>query len=122
VHDYIEAMRVMLSVGQPEDLVIATGRLTTVREFLTIAARCVDFQPEFSGSGQNEICVDAKTGVRIAQVNSKYFRKHGTPPLVGDSSRITALTDWRPSRSLNDIVFEMIEADCTRLKQGITNV
>lgn len=121
-HDYVLAMRAMLAMDQPKDLVVSTGQLTTVRDFLTVAARCAGFEPVFSGSGLHEVCVDDKSGLRIAQVNSRYLRKHGTPPLVGDSSQIAALTGWRPKRSLSDLVHEMVEADLHRLQQGVTNV
>jgi len=49
--DYVKAMALMLAADRPEDLVIATGQLVTVRDFLRITAEAVGFQPVFRGSG-----------------------------------------------------------------------
>jgi len=120
--DYVKAMTLMLEAGQPEDLVIATGRLTTVRDFLRLAAEGVGFQPEFQGAGLAEVCRDKASGLEIARVSDKYLRKHGTPPLVGDAARLAALTGWRPQQGIKDIIMDMIGADQGRFEQGVTNV
>lgn len=120
--DYVKAMTLMLTADRPEDLVIATGQLTTVRDFLRIAAEGVGFQPEFQGSGLDEVCCDKASGLEIARVSDKYLRKHGTPPLVGDTARLAALTGWRPQHGIKDIIMDMIGADQARFEQGVTNV
>ena len=120
--DYVKAMTLMLAADRPEDLVIATGQLTTARDFLRIAAEAVGFRPVFQGSGLDEVCTDAETGLELARVSDKYLRKHGTPPLVGDASRLAALTGWRAQRGIKDIIMDMIGADQMRFAQGVTNV
>ena len=120
--DYVRAMTLMLAAEQAEDLVVATGRLTTVRDFLRLAAERVGFQPVFRGSGLDEVCADAGTGLELARVSDKYLRRHGTPPLVGDTSRLMALTGWRPQQGINEIIADMIDADQARFEQGVTNV
>src|SRR6187401_2992862 len=52
--DYVEAMWLMLQQDKPEDLVIATGKTTTVREFLILAFAEAGIELEFKGSGVNE--------------------------------------------------------------------
>jgi GDPmannose 4,6-dehydratase len=120
--DYVKAMTLMLAADKPQDLVIATGQLTLVRDFLRIAAKGVGFKPVFEGAGLGEICRDQATGLELAQVSDKYLRKHATPPLVGDASRLTALTGWKPHQGVSDIIMSMIAADQARFEQGVTNV
>ena len=120
--DYVIAMRAMLAISDPQDMVIATGHLTTVREFLRIAALAAGFNPIFEGSGMKEICVDKNTGMNIAQVSEKYIRNQDTPSMIGDSSLIKKQTSWRGSRELKELINEMVEADINRWEKGITNV
>ena len=120
--DYVMAMRSMLAMERARDLVIATGRLNTVRDFLRIAASAAGYDPVFKGSGVDEICVDNKSGAMLAHVSKKYFRVHDTPSKLGNSSRIKELTGWSGSRNLEKLAEEMVTADMDRWRKGITNV
>lgn len=120
--DYVVAMRAMLALDTPEDLVIATGRLTTVREALQHAALAAGFSPVFDEEGMDEICVDERTGTVLARVSEKYFRPYDTPAMAGDASRIRQLTGWPGSRSIEQLIADMVEADIERWGAGITNV
>lgn len=120
--DYVNAMTVMLRQNMPQDMVIASRKLTTVRQFLTIAARAAGFDPIFDGEGRNEICIDRSTGKKIAKVADRYFRSKDTPPIVGDPTLIETTTPWRRKIQLEEMICTMVEADIKRWKQGITNV
>jgi GDPmannose 4,6-dehydratase len=120
--DYVMAMRAMLALEKPEDLVVATGRLTTVREALRLAAVAAGYSPVFEHAGMNEICLDKNTGMMLARVSEKYFRPHDTPSMAGDASRLRSLTGWPGSRSFENLIGEMVAADIDRWKAGITNV
>lgn len=120
--DYVEAMRVMLSQPMPRDMVIASGRLTTVREFLRMAAVAAGFDPVFQGAGISEVCTDKITGMRLAEVSERYFRPHDTPPMVGDPSLIESETGWQRKIGLEQMVAEMVYADIYRWEKGMTNV
>jgi GDPmannose 4,6-dehydratase len=120
--DYVVVMRSMMNLKKAEDMIIASGNLTTVRDFLRMAAEAAGFSPVFEGVGQNEICRDKHTGITLVQVSSKYFRPQDTPPMVGDISKVKSLTDWDGSCNLIDLVEEMVLADIERWKNGFTNV
>jgi GDPmannose 4,6-dehydratase len=120
--DYVGAMQDMLEMEQPDDLVIATGHLTTVRQFLAMAATAAGFEPVFEHQGLKETCKDAKSGMMLALVSPRYFRSHDTQPLAGDSSRMRKLTGWKGSRSIGNLVEQMVCADIERWEKGITNV
>jgi len=120
--DYVRAMRAMLSLDEPRDLVIATGKLHTVRDFLRTAARAAGFDPVFENEGADETCIDRASGKTLAQVSEKYFRVHGTPPLAGNALQLLSLTGWTGSRSIEKLVEEMVAADINRWETGVTNV
>jgi GDPmannose 4,6-dehydratase len=115
-NDYIKAMHAMLSIDDANDFIIATGKVTKVRDFLRITAKKAGFEPVFEGSGLEEICYDSKSGARIAIVSEKYYRKFDTPPILGDSSLIEKLTGWTATTSLEELVGDMLEADLIRWK------
>lgn len=120
--DYVEAMRAMLGQSKARDMVVASGRLTTIRDFLVTAAKVAGYDPVFEGNGLEEICVDRKSGVRLAEVSERYFRPHDTPSLVGDPAFLESTTGWRREQSLDEMVTEMVRADIDRWKKGVTNV
>lgn len=120
--DYVEAMRAMLTQPTAKDMVIASGNLTTVREFFRLAAVAVGFDPVFEGEGISEVCTDRKSGMRLAEVSKRYFRPHDTPPMLGDPSLIESETGWQRKVGLEQMVGEMIYEDIHRWEKGITNV
>lgn len=120
--DYVEAMRAMLRQEEAEDMVIASGALTTVREFLRIAAVAAGFNPVFEGDGISEVCIDRLSGMRLAEVSERYFRPHDTPSLTGDPSLIESKTGWRRKVGIEQMVSEMVDADIDRWKKGMINV
>jgi GDPmannose 4,6-dehydratase len=120
--DYVEAMRLMLSSDKAQDYIIATGKLSTVRDLLRLGAISAGFQPIFEGEGVNEICKDVDTGLIIAEVSERYFRPFDTPAMIGDSSKIEIELGWRKNSNLEQMISEMVSADINRWKIGDTNV
>lgn len=120
--DYVDAMCTMLAQPTARDMVIASGNLTTVREFFCMAAAAAGFDPVFEGAGISEVCTDRKSGIRLAEVSARYFRPHDTPPMVGDPTLIEAETGWKRKIGLEQMVAEMVYADIDRWNKGLTNV
>jgi len=116
--DYVKAMRLMLSLDEPQDFVVATGKLSTVRDLLKISASVAGFDPLFEGEDKDEICIDNISGRTIAKVSDRYFRPHDTLPLVGDSTRIQNITGWNREQNFYEVVNEMVMADIDRWKKG----
>jgi len=120
--DYTRAMISVLGLDEPDDFVFATGRLTTVKNFLSEAAKIVGFEPVFEGEGVNEICIDKSTNMKLAHVSERYIRPFDTSARAGNSEKLVKKTGWQGSRPIHDIASEMIQADVERWKMGITNV
>ncbi|HRS68294.1 MAG TPA: GDP-mannose 4,6-dehydratase, partial [Paludibacteraceae bacterium] len=72
--DYVQCMWMILQHSTPEDFVIATGEMHTVREFCTLAFAEAGIELNWEGTGVDEKGVDVKTGNILVEVDPKYFR------------------------------------------------
>lgn len=66
-------MWLILQHDTPEDFVIATGEMHTVREFATLAFKEVGIELCWKGEGVNEKGVDSKNDKVLVEVDPKYF-------------------------------------------------
>ncbi|MDR0575149.1 MAG: GDP-mannose 4,6-dehydratase [Tannerella sp.] len=110
--DYIECMWLMLQYETPEDFVIATGQMHTVREFCTLAFHEVGIALRWEGSGVGEKGIDINTGRVLVEVDPKYFRPAEVELLLGDPTKAKTLLGWDPNKtSFEQLVKIMVEHD-----------
>lgn len=119
--EYIKAMFLTLQSSQPNDYVISTGKLTTIRRLLEIAATYVGFNPIFEGSGKNEVCIDKSSGRILASVSSKNYRLLDTTPMTGDSTFIKNSLGWESEQNIKQVLHSMLDSDLYRLKHKIND-
>ena len=119
--DYVECMWMMLQHDQPEDFVIATGQMHTVREFCTLAFKEAGIGLRWEGEGIGEKGIDGKTGHVLVEVDPKYFRPAEVEQLLGDPTKAKTLLGWNPNKtSFERLVKIMVEHDLRVVgKQGI---
>jgi len=108
--DYVEMMWLMLQQETPEDFVIATGQQYSVREFVEMAAACLDIRVRWSGSGIQEKGFDEE-GNCIVAVDPLYFRPTEVDTLLGDASAARKKLGWSPRISFDELVSEMVAHD-----------
>ncbi len=118
--DYVEAMYLMLQQDKPDDFVIATGKSTTVREFVKMAFKEVGVDVVFKGEGSNETGICKQSGRELVLVDPNYFRPTEVDALCGDSSKAKKALGWEPKTSLESLVKEMVASDLTSFKD--TNI
>lgn len=70
----VKAMWLMLQQEKPEDFVIATGEMHSVREFVEMAFKHVGKTITWQGKGEEEVGIEAETGVVRVKINKKYYR------------------------------------------------
>lgn len=110
--DYVECMWLMLQHSVPEDFVIATGEMHTVREFTTLAFKEAEIDIEWIGKGIDEKGIDKKTGKIYVEVNPKYFRPTEVEQLLGDPSKAKKILGWNPTKtSFEELVKKMVKSD-----------
>ncbi|MDT0688842.1 GDP-mannose 4,6-dehydratase [Salegentibacter sp. F188] len=118
--DYVRMMWMILQAEEPEDWVIATGKTTSVRDFVKMAFDEVGIKLEFVGEGVEEkgivkSCANSqfqlKIGKEILAVDPKYFRPTEVELLIGDATKANTKLGWIPEYDLKDLVKEMMESD-----------
>ena len=116
--DYIECMWLILQHDNPEDFVIATGEMHTVREFATLAFREVGITLCWEGQGVDEKGIDTQTGKVLVEVDPKYFRPAEVEQLLGDPTKAKTLLGWNPRQtSFEELVRIMAEHDMKFVKK-----
>lgn len=108
--DYVEAMWLMLQQPQPVDLVIATGKQHSVRDFVNAAADELGLKLKWIGRGAEEHALD-DAGRRVVAVDPRYFRPTEVETLLGDASKARAMLGWSPRIGFGDLVAEMVRED-----------
>jgi GDPmannose 4,6-dehydratase len=116
--EYVEGMWRMLQTEIPETFVLATGKTTSVRDFVELAFNASGIQIEFEGSDQDELARDKASGRIVVQVNPKYYRPAEVHLLHGDASKAKNTLDWEAKVSVRELAAMMVEADINRLRRG----
>ena len=92
--EYVEAMWLMLQQPEPDDYVVATGEMHSVREFVESAFALVglDWQA-------------------YVEIDSRYFRPTEVDELCGDATKARATLGWQSRTSFPELVRIMLAAD-----------
>lgn len=110
--DYVECMWLMLQHDKPEDFVIATGEMHTVREFCTLAFHEAGIELEWKGEGVDEKGIEKGTGRVLVEVDPKYFRPTEVEQLCGDPTKAKTLLGWNPQKTkFEELVKIMVASD-----------
>ena len=116
--DYVECMWLMLQHHEPEDFVIATGEMHTVREFIELAFAEVNIPIKWQGKGDEEKGINANTGEVIVEVDPRYFRPTEVDQLCGDPTKARTLLHWNPSKTpFPELVKRMMNYDKKYVKK-----
>ena len=126
--DYVEMQWMMLQNQVPEDFVISTGRMETVRRFCELSAIALGWSTKNSekpkgiiweGHGKNEVGKREDTGEIVIRVDTRYYRPTEVDQLLGDSSKAKNVLGWEPKISLEEMILEMIINDKELAKRDL---
>ena len=108
----------MLQQEIPEDYIIASGRMETVRKFIEITAINIGWDKYSKGvgiiwenEGIDEIGRRADTNEIVICIDPKYFRPTEVEELLGDASKAKKKLGWEPKINLEELISEMVEFD-----------
>jgi len=97
--DYVEAMWLMLQQEKADDYIIATGKAYSVKQFLNLVF-------EHAGLNVN----------KHVEIDSRLFRPHEVPYLLGDASKANKVLSWYPKTDLKTLAIMMYEEDLKKVK------
>ena len=118
--DYVRMMWMILQADEAEDWVIATGKTTTVRDFVRMAFGELGIELEFKGEGIDEKgfvkgCTNPEfqleIGKEVLSIDPKYFRPTEVELLIGDATKANTKLGWTPEYELKDLVADMMASD-----------
>tara|TARA_R110001592_G_scaffold325782_4_gene606176 strand:+ start:65255 stop:66343 length:1089 start_codon:yes stop_codon:yes gene_type:complete len=109
--DYVKGMWLMLQQDKPDDYVLATGKMYSVREFTKTAFAQVGIDLKFEGEGVNEKGICTKTGKVLVEVDERYFRPAEVELLIGDPTKAKTELGWKHEYDFAALVQEMVSAD-----------
>ncbi len=139
--DYVRMMWLILQADEPEDWVIATGKTTTVRDFIKMAFAYVGVELKFKGEGIDEKGVVSSIefsilneklskagaikeliknlefkvknfiGKTVIEVDKKYFRPTEVDMLLGNPTKAEEKLGWKREYQLKELVDDMMESD-----------
>ena len=92
--DFVEAMWLILQQDKPDDYVIATGEMHSVREFLDEVFGHLDMDWQ-----------------KYVEIDPRYFRPAEVDILLGDSSKARKVLNWQPKVTFKALAKMMTDAD-----------
>ncbi len=106
--DFVESMWKILQYKKPDDWVIATNQIMTVKNFVTIAAKKIGIKIKWKNRGLKEVGINLDNNKVIIKVDKKYFRAGEVNYLKGDYNKAKKLLKWKPNYNINQLIDDMI--------------
>ena len=113
--DYVEMQWMMLQMENPEDFVIATGRMESVRRFCELTANALGWSKDQNSSGilwenkgLDEVGRRSDNGEIVIRIDPRYYRPTEVDELLGDATKAEQKLGWKPKISLEDLIKEMV--------------
>ncbi len=110
--DFVLGMWLMLQHDKPDDYILATGEMHSIKEFIEDAFILRGFNIKWKGSGVNEIGYDEYTGRELIFIDEKYYRPAEVEQLLGDSTKARTVLGWEPTTTFRHLVKNMVDHDC----------
>ncbi len=109
--DYVQMMWMMLQQDQPDDYVVATNEMHTVREFIEKSFGHADIEIEWEGEGVDEVGKNKATGAIIVRMDVRYYRPCEVEQLLGNPIKAKEQLGWEPQVKFEELVKIMTEGD-----------
>jgi len=114
--DYVKMMHMMLQQDEPDDYVVATGEMHTVREFIEKSFAKVGRNIQWQGKGVEETGVDTASGKTVVRIDPRYFRPAEVEQLLGNPAKAKEKLGWEPEVKFEQLVDIMVEGDLRLLE------
>ncbi|MGA9422127.1 MAG: GDP-mannose 4,6-dehydratase [Rhodanobacteraceae bacterium] len=112
--DYVDALMRLARRATPGDFVLATGNVTSIREFATTAFASVDIALDWHGAGAGEVGIERNSKRVRVRVDPALLRMHDPGFLIGDAGKAQRELDFVPSVDVAGIARRMVFADIAR--------
>ena len=111
--DFVYGMYLMLQQKEPDDYVLATGELHSVRELIEEVVMTLWNKPvEWQNEGIDEI--GFVNGNQIINISEEFYRPAEVDVLLGDSSKARNVLGWKPEYDYKSLVKDMLDAELAK--------
>jgi len=109
--DYVQMMWMMLQQDTPDDYVVATNEMHTVREFIEKSFGHVGIKIGWEGEGVKEVGKNKATGDVVVRMDERYYRPAEVEQLLGNPAKAKRQLGWEPTVKFEELVKIMTEGD-----------
>ncbi len=109
--DYVEMMWMMLQQDTPDDYVVATNEMHTVREFIEKSFAHVGIEIVWEGKDVKEVGKNKATGDIVVRMDERYYRPCEVEQLLGDPAKAKRQLNWEPKVKFEELVRIMTDGD-----------
>ncbi len=117
--DYVEAMHLMLNQPSPLNLVLATGKTHTIKEFIEAVFSYIDITLDWEGSDINEVArikevsfpwiEILKPGQVIIRINKDFFRPIEIHPPEANTIETEVTLNWKAKTCFSEMIAIMVD-------------
>ena len=109
--DYVRMMWMMLQQDQPDDYVVATGEMHSVREFIEKSFGYLGHTIVWKGKGVDEVGIDKDSNKVVVRIDPRYFRPSEVEQLLGNPAKAKRVLGWEPEVKFEQLVKLMTDGD-----------
>ncbi len=109
--DYVRMMWMMLQQEQPDDYVVATGEMHSVREFIEKSFGYLGHTIVWKGKGVDEVGIDKTSDKVVVRIDPRYFRPAEVEQLLGNPAKAKRVLGWEPEVKFEELVKLMTDGD-----------
>ena len=109
--DYVQMMWMMLQQDTPDDYVVATNEMHTVREFIEKSFGHVGIEIGWEGEGVDEVGKNKATDDIVVRMDKRYYRPCEVEQLLGSPAKAKAQLGWEPTVKFEELVKIMTDGD-----------
>lgn len=122
--DFANGILKAIHADKPDEYLFASGETHSVKEFVELAFKCAGIDGFWHGSGINEEFSianylaeenDVHSSV-LVKINPEFYRPWDVNLLHGCSKITQEKLNWKPERSFQDLVREMVSSDIANYK------
>lgn len=114
--DYARGIFLIMQYEKPDDFVLCTGEVRSVRELVEKAFLEKGIPISWSGTGLEEVGSNELTGKTVVRVSEKYYRPNEVCFLKGNARKARNVLGWYPSISFDRMISDMLDLDTKEAK------
>jgi len=116
--DYVKIMWKMLQNKIPQDYVISTGKVYSIKHFINLTTKYLNLKTKWVGTGLNERLINKKNNQIIIKINPKYLRSFDYNVIKKNSKKANKNLKWKIKTDLKKLIKIMVDEEIKHYSQS----